>query len=87
VGLASLFKDSEHRLRVDWIFRLGVTRVFACDPIGDDPLEIRERLVCQRIDIPGLQVSAGSCPLRADDQLANDTEIERLVEKGAARNA
>jgi hypothetical protein len=59
----------------------------ARDALGDDPLEIRERLVRERVDVPGLQVAPGCCALGAHDQFAHDVEVDRLVEKSAASDA
>jgi hypothetical protein len=45
VRLAPLLISFEHWLRVNRIFGLGMARVFMRDALGDNPLEIGERLV------------------------------------------
>src|SRR5262245_11995177 len=57
------------------------------DALGDDGLELGERVPGQRVNVPALQVAAGRRALRLDDDLLDDLGIDRLVEEGAAGDA
>src|SRR5215472_6109938 len=75
-----------HRLRINRIFGILVSRIAARDCGGDLPLEFGQRRAGERVNLPRLQIAAGRRARRARDQVAHQFRIDRLIEKPAAGN-
>ena len=87
--LAARFVRLPHCLGIDRIFRFEywlLTRVAAGDRHRDLPLELGERRSGERINLPRLQIAAGSRARRMCDQVAHQFKIDRLVEEPTARD-
>jgi len=87
VCFAPLLVCPEHWIGIYRVFRLGMARIFTRDTRGYDPLEILERPVRERVDVPRLQVATGCCALSSHDQFAYDVEIDWLIQESAASDA